>query len=101
MKKYNFNTILIQVIKHLYDKVSSAVIFNGSIEDWFQTTVWVQQGYLLSSTLFNIFFERIMTDSLEDHDSTVSIGDRTITSLSFADDVSGLAREEEELAKLV
>ena len=42
-----------------------------------------------------------MTDALEDHEGTVSIGGRTITYLRFADDIDGLAGEEEELAKLV
>ena len=44
--------------------------------------------------------ERIMTDALEDHEGTISIGGRTITTLRFADDINGLAGEEEELAKL-
>ena len=39
-----------------------------------------------------------MMDALEDHEGTVSIGGRTITSLHFADDIDDL--EEEELAKL-
>ena len=42
-----------------------------------------------------------MTGTLEDHEGTVSIGGRTITNLHFADDISGLAGEEEELAILV
>ena len=42
-----------------------------------------------------------MTDALEDHEGTVSIGGRTITSLCFADDIDGSAGEEEELVKLV
>ena len=42
-----------------------------------------------------------MTDALEDHEGTVSIGGRTITNLRFSDDMDGLAGEEEELAKLV
>ena len=42
-----------------------------------------------------------MTGTLEDHEGTVSIGERTITGLRFADDIDGLAGEEEELAKLV
>ena len=42
-----------------------------------------------------------MTDALEDHEGTVSIGGRTITNLCFADDIDGLAGEEEELAKLI
>ena len=42
-----------------------------------------------------------MTDALEDHEGTVSIGGRTITNLRFAGDINSLAGEEEELAKLV
>ena len=41
-----------------------------------------------------------MADALEDHKGTVSIGDRKFTNLNFADDIDGLARDE-ELAKLV
>ena len=41
-----------------------------------------------------------MTDALEDHEGTVSIGGRTITNLRFADDIDGLAGDE-KLANLV
>ena len=41
-----------------------------------------------------------MTDALEDHEGTVSIGGKTITNLRFVDDIDGLAGEE-ELANLV
>ena len=43
MKKYNISTNLIQVIKNLYNKATSAVFFNGSIGDWFRATVGVRQ----------------------------------------------------------
>ena len=46
MKNYNISTNLIQVIKNLYNKATSAVLFNGSI-DWFRTAVGVRQGCLL------------------------------------------------------
>ena len=39
--------------------------------------------------------------AVEDHEGTVCIGGRTITNLHFADDIDGLAGEEEELANLV
>ena len=42
-----------------------------------------------------------MTDVLENHQGTVSIGGRTITNLRFADDIDDLAGKEEELASLV
>ena len=47
MKKYNISTNLIRLIKNLYDKATSAVLFNSSIGDWFRTTVGVRQGCLL------------------------------------------------------
>ena len=100
MKKYNISTNFIRVIKNLYDKATSAVLFNSSIEDWFRKTVGVRQGCLLVPIFFNVFLERIMTDSFEDHEGTVSIGGRAITNLRFADDVNSLAGEE-ELEKLV
>ena len=101
MKKYNIGSKLVRTIEHLYDNATSAVIFNSSIGDWFRTTVGVRQGCLLSPTLFNIFLERIMTDALENHQGTVSIGGRTITNFRFADDIDGLAGDEQELVNLV
>ena len=41
-----------------------------------------------------------MTDALEDHEGTVSIGGRIITNLRFANDIDSLA-DEEELANLI
>ena len=99
MKKYNISTNLIRVIKNLYDKATSAVLFNSSVGDLFRTTVAVRQGCLLSSTLFNLFLERIKTDALENHEGTVSIGGKAITNLRFADDIDGLTAEEEGLEK--
>ena len=42
MKKYIISTKLIRVIKNLYDKATSAVLFNSSIGDWFRTTAVVR-----------------------------------------------------------
>ena len=85
---------------HFYDKANSAVYLNNNIGDWFRTTCGIRQGCVLSPTLCNIFLERIMTDALNDHEGTVSIGGRKITNLRFADDTDGLAGREEELANL-
>ena len=101
MKKYNISANLIRVIKNLYDMATSAVPFNSSIGDWFRTTVGVRPDVYSHPPFFNIFLERIMADALEDHEGAVSIGGRTITNLRFADDMDGLAGEEEEFTKLV
>ena len=55
---------------------------------------------ILSPNLFNIFLERITTDA-DDHEGTVTIEGGKIINLRFADDIDGLAGEEEALAKLV
>ena len=101
MRKYNINARIIRAIENLYDKAQSAVLFNDSTGEWFRTTVGVQQGCLLSITLFNIFLERIMCEALDDHEGSVSIGGRLVTNFRFADDIVVNAEEEEEAAVLV
>ena len=101
MKKYNISTDPIRVIKNLYNKDTSAVLLNSRIGDWFQATVGVRQGCLVSPTLFKIFLQRTITDALEDQEGTVSTAGRTISNLRFADNIDGWAGEEEELTKLI
>ena len=101
MKNYNIDHDILRAIKGLYNNSTSAVYKDGTIGDWFKTTVGVRQGCLLSPTLFNLFLEKIMTDALDGHVGSVSIGGRPITNLRFADDIDGLAGIEEELRQLV
>ena len=101
MQKYNISANLVRATEHLYDNAISAVQMNGSTGGLSKTTVGVRQGCLFSPTLSNIFLERIMPDTLEEHVGKVSIGRRTITSLRFADDNDAHAEEEEELEALV
>ena len=101
MKKYNINGNFFRVIKNLYGKATGAILFNDRIGSWFLTTVGIRQGCLLLPTLFNIFLERIMTDTLDDCKGNVSFGGRRITNFRFTDDIDDSAGEEEELAKLV
>ena len=98
---YSINSNIIRILKNLYDKATSAVFQNSNIGDWFHTSVGVRQGCLVSPTLFNVFLERIMTEALQHHEGTVSIGGRTVTNLRFAGDLDGLVGKEEELVQLV
>ena len=62
-----------------------------------ETAVGVRQVTvcLLSPVHFNTFLERIMYEALEDHESSVSIGERSITNC-FADDIIVNSEKEDE-----
>ena len=75
------------------------VIAEGSTNA-LQVSTSILAHFCIPVFLHNIFLERNTTDALE-YEGTVSIGGRTITNLGFADEIDGLAGEEEELAKLV
>ena len=95
MGLYNINDNLIRTVECLYNETISAVYHDNNIGEWFRTTIGVRQGCLLSPTLFNIYLVTIMADAHKDHEGTASIGGRTITNLRFADDIDGLAGQEQ------
>ena len=71
---YSISANLVRAIEQLYDKSTSEIQMNGSMEEWFRAIVGVRQGFLLSPTLLNIFLARIMSAALEKHDGNVCIG---------------------------
>ena len=100
-KGYIDRYILVLTVESLYEKAQSTVLFNGNTGECFRTTVGIRQGCLLSTTLFNIFLERIMCEALDDHKGSVSIGGRFITNFRFADDLVVNAEEEKETGVVV
>ena len=86
-----------RIIEHLYDKAINAGLMNGSIREWFRTTVEVRQGCLLSPTLFNIFIGRIMSGAVEEYDGKGSKGGRNITNMQFANDIDAIAEGKQQV----
>ena len=97
---YGVDNRIVGVIEDLYKQSSSAVLLNNQIGNFFQTTVGVRQGCLLSPVLFNIFLEKIMQETLEDHVTSISIGGRPICNLRFADDIDLMGGSNNELQDL-
>ena len=81
MRQCHIGNNLISITEQLYNEASSAVINNERLGEWFTTSTGVRQGCLLYPILFNIFLERQMTDALDYHAGTISIGGRFITNL--------------------
>ena len=91
---------IIEIIESLYSSSTSAVLINNVTGSFFNTTVGVRQGCLLSPVLFNIFLEQIMINTLDEYTSTISIGGRKISNLRFADDIDLIAGSNTELQDL-
>ena len=100
MRSFNIEEGLVQAIEALYNQASSAVQLNGSIGDFFKMSIGVRQGCILSPVLFNIFLEKIMQETLDDHHTSISIGGRPLCNLRFADDIDLLAGSNTELQEL-
>ena len=70
--------------------------------DWLQIGKWVQQGYILSPCLFNLYAEYIIWNAgLDEKQAEIKIAGRNINNLRYADDTILLAESEEELKSLL
>ena len=66
--------------------------------DWFQTGKGVDQGYILSPCLFNLYAEYITQNAgLDEAQAGIKIAGRNINNLGYADDTTLMAESKEEL----
>ena len=79
--------LLAQAIQALSEKSGNAVLLNSQPGEFFETTVGVRQGCFLSLSLFNLFLEKIMQETLYGHHTSITTGGRPKCSLRFADDL--------------
>ena len=91
MRHFNIDEYIIVIIENLYKKINSAVLVNKKTRTFFNTSVEVREGCLLSPTLFNTFLEKIMQDTLESHCSTIAVGGYELCNLICADDIDLMA----------
>ena len=100
MSEFGIDNYLIKIIKSLYNSAKSYVLLNNQIGTDFNTTLYNvldKVAYYLQYTLFDIFLERIIQDSVEDQSSSIPIGGRNIKNLRFTYDIDLIAGSESEL----
>ena len=73
---------------------------NSQLGEFFKTKVGVRQGCLLSSILFDLFLEKIMQETLHEYHTSISVGERPICNLQFADDIDLMGGSNGELQDL-
>ena len=101
LRFFGFSAKIIRLLQSLYSKSKSAVRVNGDITEWFNTTVGVRQGCVISPMLFNLLLELVMLYATHDVDIGATIQGHLITNLRFADDIVLLADDPTSLQALV
>ena len=90
------------LLRNLYAGQEAMVRTGHGITDWFQIGKGVRQGYILSPCLFNLYAEYIMRKAgLEEAQIGIKIAGRNINNLRYADDITLMAENEEELKNLL
>ena len=97
MRSFSLDENLVQSIQVLYANSISAVLINNHTGESLRTMVGIYQECILSPVLFNIYLEKIMQDTLQDHHMSISMGGRHICNLRFADDIDLLGGTNQEL----
>ena len=89
-------------LENLYAAQEATVRIGHRTTDWFQIGKGVRQGCILSSCLYNLYAEYIMTNAgLEETQAGIKIAGRNINHLRYSDDTTLMAESEEELKSLL
>ena len=102
LKQMGIPDHLICLLRNLYAGQEVTVRTRHGTVDWFQIGKGVQQSYILSPCLFNLYAEYIMQNAgLDEAQAGSKISRRNINNLRYADDTTIMAESEEELKSLL
>ena len=89
-----------RLLKELYSTVSNNVVLGNLESEWFNQDNGVNQGCILSPSLFSVMMKNL-TDMLSEHNIGVPIASQIINALLYADDVALIAESESDLQTML
>lgn len=87
-------------IQSLYDATECAVKLNDNLTDFFKVDSGVKQGCKLSPTLLAIYINDLVND-INSLSAGVTMDEKVISSLLYADDIALIAPDEISLQKML
>jgi hypothetical protein len=91
---------LMTALQGIYSNVKCTVNVNGCHTDWFDVSVGLRQGCILSPLLFNLFINDLVS-AIKENTSGIPVADENICVLMYADDLVMLARNERDLQQML
>ena len=89
------------LLRNLYAGQEAKVITGHGTTDWFQIGKGVCQGFILSLCLLNLYSEYIMRNTGLEAQAGIEIARKNTNHLRYADDITLMAENEEELKSLL
>ena len=89
LRRYGIPEKFVCTIRNWYDNSESAVIYEGSISDWFKVTTGVKQGCVMSVFIFIIVLDWVMRRTVEEKRNGIRWDFSTaLEDLIFDDDIA-------------
>ena len=102
LKEMGIPDHLTSLLRNLYAGQEATVRARHGTTDWFQIGKWVRQVCILSPCLFNLYTEYIIRNAgLREAQAGIKIARRNINNLRYAEDITLMAENEEELKSLL
>jgi hypothetical protein len=100
LEEYGVQGKLLQAVKSMYVDSKARARVNGGLSECFQVMMGVRQGCVMSPWLFNIFIDKCMRVVCQGMKG-VTIGDKNVSVLLYADDAVLLAENADELQRML
>ena len=90
------------LLRNLHADQEATVSTRHETTDWFKIGKGVQQDYILSPCLFNLYAEYILQNAeLDESQAGIKIAKTNINNLRYVDDTTLITENEEELKSLL
>ncbi len=100
LKQSGVSQKFLQAIQSLYKDVKCSVKINGHYSEWFNVSVGLKQGCLISPMLLNLYIDDLISE-IRNLNCGVYTEDEIISILLYADDIALIATNEIDLQKML